>query len=123
MMPVDPLSWKPIKNIKHSPVTKTSMDYHYKRLFHARQGPKVFRERQEPAGGGPFYQKVACEGTKNDPLSEQQVEIRKKQLKDVQTKMYKDGLKDNDPRFNMLGGNFRGAQPLGTNIHLINLPD
>ena len=38
-------------------------------------------------------------------------------------KFYKEGLKDNDPRFNMLGGNFRGAQPLGTNIHMINLPD
>ena len=70
MMPVDPLMWKPIKTIRHSPITKSSFDYHYKRLFHARMGPKVYRDKLEPAGGGPFYQKVACEGTKNDPLSE-----------------------------------------------------
>lgn len=28
----DPLMFKPIKTIRHSPMTKSSIDYHYKRL-------------------------------------------------------------------------------------------
>ena len=37
--PVDPLMFSPIKTIKHSPMTKSSIEYHYKRLKYARKGP------------------------------------------------------------------------------------
>ena len=44
-------------NIKHSMITKSSVKYHYKRLAHAREGPKVYRERPEEVGGGPYFKK------------------------------------------------------------------
>ena len=40
---VDPLMFQPIKTIRHSTMTKSSIDYHYKRLAHARNGPQVYR--------------------------------------------------------------------------------
>ena len=42
---VDPLMFKPVKTIKHSPITKSSMDYHYKRLNQARTGPKIYKSK------------------------------------------------------------------------------
>ena len=36
---IDPLMFAPIRTIKQSPITKSSIDYHCKRLTHARIGP------------------------------------------------------------------------------------
>ena len=79
---VDPLMFQPIKTIRHSPMTKSSIDYHYKRLAHARKGPQVYRQKVQPAGGGPFYQKVAVEGTASNPVPDTHIESRKHRLKE-----------------------------------------
>ena len=79
---VDPLMFQPIITIKHSPMTKSSIDYHYKRLIQARKGPQVYREKPSMAGGGPFYQKIACEGSSADPVPKSRIGARKKKLID-----------------------------------------
>ena len=65
---------------------------------------------------------MACEGTKTDPVPESRVETRKKQLQDCQRKQYFDGIEDNDPRFNLVGGTFKGAVTLRQNLATLNLP-
>jgi len=40
---VDPLEFVPIKTIVHSPMTKSSIEYHLKRLAQARKGPQLYR--------------------------------------------------------------------------------
>ena len=64
--------------MKHSAITKTSIDYHYKRVAHARNGPQVYSGKKNFTGGGAFYQKVACEGTKTNPIPESRAEALKK---------------------------------------------
>lgn len=120
---VNPLMFEPIKTIKHSPMTKSSMDYHYKRLNQARKGPQVYRSKPGVAGGGAFYQKIAVEGTKDNPVPKSRIEARKQQLIEKQKAAHFAGLKDNDPRFNLVGGVFKGALTVKANEHTIDLPD
>ena len=115
--------FQPIKTIRHSHMTKSSIDYHYKRLAHARKGPQVYRQKVQPAGGGPFYQKVAVEGTAMNPVPNTHIESRKNRLKENQRQTYMEGMKDNDPRFNLVGGTFKGAQVLRAAHFALNLPD
>lgn len=75
------------------------------------------------AGGGPFYHKIACEGPKNDPVSINSIKNRKRQLIDDQIKVYNEGIKDNDPRFNLVGGTFKGAMTVKASLHPIELPE
>ena len=42
-LPVDPLAFQPIRTIKHSAITKQSIEYHYKRVAQARNGPQVYK--------------------------------------------------------------------------------
>ena len=105
-------------------MTKSSIEYHYKRLNHARKGPQVYRKKPDLAGGGAYYHKIACEGPQGSkPPSKNEIEARKKQLIDSQIKIYNEGIKDNDPRFNLCGGTFKGAVTVKSNLQTIALPD
>ena len=75
------------------------------------------------AGGGAFYQKIAIEGTKDNPVSKSRIEARKQQLIEKQKEQQMLGNKDNDPRFNLVGGAFKGAYTVRANEHTIDLPD
>ena len=76
-----------------------------------------------PAGGGPFYQKVAVEGTKTNPVPDIQKEERKSKLMENQRQHYEAGNKNNDPRFNLVGGTFKGASVLRAAHFSLDLPD
>ena len=42
---------------------------------------------------------------------------------EAQQKSYFESLKDSDPRFNLVGGTFKGAKTVRSNVHTFDLPD
>ena len=56
-------------------------------------------------------------------ITKKEIDERKKALIDAQIKIYNEGIKDNDPRFNLVGGTFKGAITVKSNMHTLALPD